>query len=357
MINKFWTFLIIFPILLLNCRKDTNPLIPEEEKDPRQYNWTADTLDYPSSSSFRLSALWGSSANDIYVVGRNGGQGLMQHFNGVEWTIVNLHSAQGGNIQGPIDLHDIYGFSSDDIWAVGEKIVYNQNPPPTLMDSSLIIHYDGNQWQEVKTKKGRLLQSVWGSSANDIWFAGLNGTVFHYNGLSVTKDSLPIFIPDDPPYLYNLSVAGNSTEDVYVLVKGWTSTFARINYLLKHQSNQWELLDSTYIDIHQIWINPSGKIFGLGDRVYVFSGDKWELFFDELNSPGIRIKGLSDDNIWVIGIQGMVLHYNGENWFEFEMLQSPANFNYFDMWTDGSEVFIVGNSSETPRKGIILHGQ
>ncbi len=125
-----------------------------DEVDPRSFTWTVDTLAYPDSYQTTMLSIWGSSPSDVYVVGHNErGFGKMYHFDGNEWTDVGLNPVQGGHIVGPITLEAIHGFAADDIWAVGEKRYTNPNPPPILLDSSLVIHYDGSQvfgcWQRL----------------------------------------------------------------------------------------------------------------------------------------------------------------------------------------------------------------
>jgi len=72
------------------------------------------------------------------------------------------------------DLRGVYGFGSDDIWAVG--------------DDATVLHWDGDTWTALATSfdgmgdKPRLF-SVWGSGPNDVWIGG-NGVMLHYTGVA-----------------------------------------------------------------------------------------------------------------------------------------------------------------------------
>ena len=168
---------LFFSLVFFSC--DKSPTGPEPIKDPRTYTWTIDTLAYPGSFQTTMRDIWGSSANDVYVVGHNDqNRGLMWHFDGKRWTDVRLSTMQGGTIRGPIDLSAIYGFASNDIWVVGENVFSNPDPVSGFYDASLIIHFDGATWQEVNHTKARGLTSIWGSSPKDIWMGGFNGTLF-----------------------------------------------------------------------------------------------------------------------------------------------------------------------------------
>jgi hypothetical protein len=77
-------------------------------------------------------------------------------------------------VEGPVatTLRAVYGFSSNDIWAVG--------------DESTVLHWDGHAWTKLTTPLDTMpdkprLMAVWGSSKNDIWIGG-NGVMLHFEG-------------------------------------------------------------------------------------------------------------------------------------------------------------------------------
>jgi hypothetical protein len=142
LMTKFLLMIVVIACLLLGvCCKDEPTKPPPEDtiKDPRTYTWTIDTLAYPGSMQTNMQDIWASSPTNVYVVGRNErGYGKMYHFDGTRWTDVKLSTTQGGTIQGAIDLFGIYGFGSNDVYAVGERIYDNFTPPPNFLDSSLL---------------------------------------------------------------------------------------------------------------------------------------------------------------------------------------------------------------------------
>jgi hypothetical protein len=46
-------------------------------------------------------------------------------------------------------------------------------------------------------------------------------------------------------------------------------------------------------------------------------------------------------------------HINPAGWYRYTQFADPA-INYYGVWTDGREVFVVGNDG---RKTYILHGK
>jgi hypothetical protein len=63
---------------------------------------------------------------------------------------------------------DIWGSSANDIYIVGQ---------PALM-----LHYDGNRWARVRIPRQATLTSIYGESASNIYVCGHDGVVLHYNG-------------------------------------------------------------------------------------------------------------------------------------------------------------------------------
>jgi hypothetical protein len=327
-------------------------------KNPREYSWTIDTLAYPGSIQTLMGSLWASSPTDVYAVGHNDvGPGTMYHFDGHVWRAIDPALSIG-------TVEQAFGFASNDVWAVGEHITYNPKPPPTFLDSSLAIHFNGTKWQEIDLERSGGLLSVWGSAPTDVWMGGLNGTLFHFNGISVQKDSLPILIPVDQETPYGIySIAGSSQDDVYLLLYAPMPSGLSRNYLFQHKKEGWVAVDSTFGSFARIWMSPSGKLYSVGYGVYAREGAKWVQVLDTwFTSNGIC--GPGDGDLFVVGgyesstgISGVVYHFDGVDWFQFKDL-SLDDVGYTGVWTDGKEVFIVGQTiGGYPQKTIILHGQ
>lgn len=147
----------------------------------------------------------------MYVVGFNDrNRGTMYHFDGTAWNHVPLATIDGGNIAGPISLSDIFGFGRSDVYAVGERYAINPNPPPNFSDTSLIIHFDGNQWRDVGARQGRYLTDIAGNSSRKAWAVGLIKVVFQFDGTRWNKDSIEIGVPSDAFFgMYSITVAEN----------------------------------------------------------------------------------------------------------------------------------------------------
>ena len=97
-----------------------------------------------------------------------------------------------------------------------------------------------------------------------------------------------------------------------------------------------------------------GEFFacGWGSQIYKFQNGSWiDLLGDSHNFGRIAfldINGVSSDDMYAIGMDGVILHFNGKIW---SRLDSPTNINLFaiDVMSDGS-VFICG------AEGVLLYG-
>ena len=160
------SLLIFAAIHFYSCCKK-NPLSPP---DIRELTWSVDTLELPDNRQTHLFDVWGSSANNVYVVGiATTNSGLLWRFNGERWYDIRISVSQGGPVIGSIHFEDVFGFSENDVWICGVRYIRNPNPPPDKFRTSLLIHWDGSQWKEITTPDGHMLTAIWGSSPDNIW--------------------------------------------------------------------------------------------------------------------------------------------------------------------------------------------
>ncbi len=342
--------LLLFPFVLAACSH--NPAGPES--NPRQYTWEVDTLFYAGSIQTSMRTIWGSSATDVYVAGHSdAGNGIMYHYDGRNWQPVRLFS-------GVVTIWDIYGFAANDIWAVGEEFYINPGLP-------LVLHYDGWKWQKVTLPPGgRLLESIGGPSPTNLFAGGINGTLFHYDGTHWQPDSIPFDIEREAlPWHFIPAIAGApNSNDIYLLYVNQVGT----NYLLKREGGIWQVIyDMLNNPFSALWLSPWGTLYGTGADVQSWDGSKWNLLFENENREfdtfySKAMMGAADDNLFIVGydgsngIYGKVIHHNGEDWYEFNQFQFP-DVEFWDVWSDGKEVFVVGYTLDYPQVTLVLHGK
>jgi hypothetical protein len=355
----------LFSLLLLvsfvqGCKdKSTEPLV--SSKDPRTYAWTVDTIAYPGSFQTTMFDIWGTSPVNLTVVGHDDqGLGLMWRFDGTKWSNVNLVAAQGGMIDQAIDLAAIFGTAPNAIWAVGLNLDINPHPPPIFAESSFVCTFDGSLWREQRIQRGGPLESISGSDAQNIWTCGSGGTIYHYDGKSWVRDSLPSSIPRDASLGH---VVVRNRDEAFLTCMTNPITPALSYYFLTRKNGQWSAADSfsffpgqvaNRFGIYGLWISPQGTLYSFDSSVFRWTGSAWVKVLE--NSSALRrMSGTSENDFLVVGDFGKALHYNGVDWYEFSPLRNP-NAVYSSIWYDGSEAFIVGYLNDGS-KTIILHGK
>jgi hypothetical protein len=332
--------LAVYYFANLQCGSPTEPPII---KNPREYTWTVDTLFYPGAYQTAMQSIWGSSSNNIYTVGHcETIKGQMWHFDGKQW--IDLYTPFGISY----NLLDITGFSANDIWAVGSQNFINPLPPPNFLDSAFIMHYNGYSWNYVKVDGGRRLETIWGSSSNDIWAAGPQGTLFHYNGTSWIKVEM------DTSYdLFDM--IGMNNNEAYLLSEklakegDYTSIY---NVIFKYDGDSWKQFDSsgTFNKI----CNIGGTLYGLGYGVYKYSAGSWqtELLTNDASLGGYF--AVSGSNVILVGQNSLVYHYNGSDWKRLNLTNNQMWF--FSAWATENEILIVGSDYSAFRT-YVFHGK
>jgi hypothetical protein len=262
-----------------------------------------------------------------------------------------------------VSLSAIYGFAPNDVWAVGEHISSNPTPPPNFLDSSLIIHYDGTQWREVKLNGGRGLAEVSVPAPNDIWVCGTAGTLFHFDGSKWERDSVLVSLtPGSEFWLTRITADRHS---VFMLGLKYENQLGRETFYFFSKTGQfWAVADSFVIAPGQwefkwgagaLWISPWGTLFSAGTGgVFRWTGSNWVNVFQHPTSLR-SITGTSEQNMFVAGDYGKLYHYNGTDWFQYKELET-ADVVYSGVWTDGKEIFVVGYTNDGG-KTIILHAK
>jgi hypothetical protein len=241
-----------------------------------------------------LWSLWGSSSQDIWLVGGNPrnpeGVGPSEsqrivHFTGSGWTDAATPSS--------LALFVVWGADANDLWAGGD---------------GTILHGDGTAWSQVAQVNGTVA-AIWGSSGSDVWFAGgLN--IWHWDGTGISLVSAP-----KPPDDY-LSLWGFSATDVWV--GGASGT------LMHWDGSDWTLVATSGLYIYSLWGARPDDLWGVGNGGYQlhWNGTTVETKHLEGYTGFNTIHGLGPNDIWALGdccwqdggSEPWGAHYDGAQW-------------------------------------------
>jgi hypothetical protein len=106
---------------------------------------------YRSPNLAGATAVWGSSASDVWAADMDGS---ILHFDGTAWT--QVYQVAGAVFYG------IDGSGPNDVWAVGPRH---------------LLHFDGQSWTQEADGAGMALNDVWVAAPNDVWLVGDTGRI------------------------------------------------------------------------------------------------------------------------------------------------------------------------------------
>jgi hypothetical protein len=176
-----------------------------------------------------LQAIWGTSANDLWLGDSLNGQ--VHRWNGATWSTTITQTVEVTDLWGTsgvvfasgifglsrwtgaawTDASDavvdqavgLWGFGADDVWAVG--------------DFGVLAHWTGSGWTDTRpANNDRFVDShasVWGAAPEDLWAVGDAGAISHWDGSAWTQSQVGVF----PYYPFLNKVHGSSAADVWAV--------------------------------------------------------------------------------------------------------------------------------------------
>lgn len=167
------------------------------------------------------------------------------------------------------------------------------------------------RWTETKLiqpqGKGVVPTAIWGSDTNDVWAVGWNdshqGEIFHYDGNE--WENVTPSIPLNDEYM---DVFGFGKNDVYVAGDSY-------------------------------WLQPNNIL--LSSLILHYNGINWSVVLNDSTGQGYlwKIHGNSKNNIWAVGGNGSIYHFNGAEWKRKPFLDSLDIYSVYSLPT-GQMYFI-----------------
>lgn len=298
-------------------------------------------LEHDTGADTLLHSIW-TSGDHVYAVGD---EGLILHYDGAAWSSTSAPY--------PVELWEVWGTGPDDVWAVGH--------------AGTLLHLTDGEWQYHATDNFETLYAVWGTGDDDVYFGGDHGALYHFDGETIAPLQTDIastiwdLLGLDNGHLY---VAAG---DVWVReAETWTRLYEdRYCYTLAAIDDKlyvrWggflgQLVDNTLVVVPDQpgtacrWLGRSrgDRILTVGElgSVYAFQNEWATLRRGELIRLG-AIEGTGASDIYAVGQEGVVLHYDGQEWLREH---SGTDRDLYAVWcSDTGRVFAVGYDVITTR--------
>ncbi len=313
----------------------------------------------------------------------------------IEWKVYEIPSPYGSGA-----LYDVAIVNENDIWAVGE--IYSDSNQTWLPYNA--VHWDGEKWElkriksvicnngsfivssiysltifrdksiwfsdgaeiikwngkdfirhcEINSLLDGAIKKGWGYDSTNYYIVGGNGTIIHYDGSSWHRieSGTDLAIQDiwgakhqhSLPVIY--AVASNPFHDNRVSVIGIQGNQA---YPVSHRGLPGGMKG--------IWSWRGYTWYSCGNGLYrkEYGDSIWREISDVPPIYKEAIRGSRPNNLFVVGHFGLVLHWNGSTWHQYE--QFPGLFVALDVKEDMVTAVGVHVTGIVVDGGVILVGR
>ncbi len=171
-------------------------------------------------------------------------------------------------------LYDIWGSSPEDVWAVASSGLHT------------LWHFDGESWEPAQNIYS--FEAVFGFSEADVWAAGSDGRIYHFDGGSWKLD-----YTFNKPGMYSGSVTdiwGRSGSDVYAVGTFSMSNESKaLGFVLHYDGKDWKEVLTTDFGVQFHRVRADNKLpLILGTKIEEGSAVD-EMIIYSLNSKTLEV--------------------------------------------------------------------
>ena len=302
---------------------------------------------------YALTAVWGSSATDVWAVGSGG---TILHNDGSGWEAVSSGTTD--------TLYAVWGTGPGDVWITG--------PITTILHGPGAAPSQPAWTNEVPFGDGRLSPpgrqlALWGAGPSDVHVGGEPfahivddlGIYTPGNHLHLSGDAWSVLEGFDGQYPQGTvrAIWGSSPDDVWMSIDNardqpWArGTLVHGTAPAAGEPLAWRSVDSqSSVVLESLWGSSAGDVWAVGVngtiRRFVTGATKWAVVDDAPTHEALhRVWGTGPNDVWVVGDAGTILHFDGTTWTE-PTVAFPAGKkpNLAGVWGSGpNDVWVVGD--------------
>jgi hypothetical protein len=250
----------------------------------------------------------------------------------------------------PNQLNGVWQDNANDVFAAGL--------------GGTVLHYNGTTWSQLALNQPTYqLRAVSGSSTSDVWFVGDAGITTHYNGTSFT--TVATSSADNLTGVWDISAT-----NIYAVGYPTGTT----NSIIFHSTNgtSWTAVTPPHgvtDSLFAVWAADANDIFMVGHngRILYDSSGTFVQFTRPTTSDLRAVWGTSATNVYAVGDNGVIYHFTGgATWTA--MTSNTTNNLAAIGGTSASNIWAVGAGGTTvnyngsawsvvgPAIGLNLHG-
>jgi hypothetical protein len=283
-----------------------------------------------------LLSVWGTSADDVWVVGADAGDGpLVLHYDGDAWE--ELSTGHAGT------LWWVFGFESGPVYMGGE--------------GGAILRYEDGTFTPMTTPGTQTVFGIWGSSPDDVWAVGgdstaTGGFAWRLEGDAwVPEATLPTDVPTRAAIW---KVYGTGPDDVWLVGSMGVSL---------HWDGSALSPGDTGVGTSLFTVHGNDRRFvavgGLGNGVIVeWEEGEWQDVTTDLAMPSLSGVVLGEGDVgFAVGAFGGVYARDASGWHVEETgLRVDQNLHAVWMDPDGGVWAAGGQTFSAPlTEGVLIH--
>ena len=168
----------------------------------------------------------------------------------------------------------------------------------------------GPFWREIPVDMGDChdINDIAPLSVDNVWLVGYDGVIYHYTG----EDSLKLYKPNRYT-IYSVDMLDGGEG----FACGEMGTLLHYAYT----EDYWEIMPSLYLgNLYDILMLSSDDVWAVGQdgNILHYDGEDWQSVESGTTEDLRCIDGLSSDDIWAAGTGGVILHWDGTGWSKLE---------------------------------------
>ena len=296
--------------------------------DTTSHNFTWQTFTFGEHSTSVLNDVAIIDENNIWAVGEiylNDSLGqpdpqpyAVARWNGTDWALLKVpYHDFNQTVKHPGPLFSIAVISGE---------IY-------VVSYANLLKWIGNEWVEKAffmeqiPFDGQVLK-MWGSDQNNIYCVGRSGAIYYYfgSGWQSIESGTDVDIQDiwgitngtsEPLILCAASNAIEPGEHKILKITG-SSTIDSIEWISNKR-------------VHSVWMKSSNKLFACGDGVFINNlVDGWKEQSEITFVFTERVRGVGENDVFVVGDFGLIAHFNGASWKEYPEASTALVYTSLD---------------------------
>ncbi|MBL9004597.1 MAG: hypothetical protein JNJ46_10140 [Myxococcales bacterium] len=242
-------------------------------------------------------------------------RGQDQQGSGESTTLIIGGGSTDFTVNKPI-INRVWGSSDKDVWAAG--------------NDGNMIHWDGKAWRRIAVPTGNDLLGIWGASDKDVWAVGEAGVVIHWDGSAWSRVTSPV--PDSAALN---DVWGTSGNNIWAV--------GDRGVVMQYNGSAWGAISLPQINnLLTVWASGTSDAWIGGDLGLLlrWDGSSWSEVASGSAAAYVAIRGTASNKVWASKQNREVWIFDGTKWTRSTAIGGSK------LWmTADNDIWVYDNSS------------